>query len=222
MDVDETTLPAGMVQTPFNLPGADFGNQNQSGNGYQVILPPGGENLTADFGYNYNTTPCVDGDPSCTDATATIGDRVWVDADGDGMQDPEEVGISGVLVTLYYDPDGDGIYNTPYPGGTDTTDANGNYLFDNLPPGAYVVVVTPPGGYTQTGDPDQWGVPCTTCDNRTTTPVVLAPGDVFLNADFGYQPPAVRTTIGDTVWFDADADGIGPAGTPGGTERTSK
>ena len=27
VDVDETTLPAGMVQTPSNLPGADFGNQ---------------------------------------------------------------------------------------------------------------------------------------------------------------------------------------------------
>ena len=117
VDVDETTLPAGMTQTPYNLPGADFGNQNHSGNGYQVVLPPGGENLTADFGYNYNTTPCVDGDPSCNDATATIGDRVWVDADGDGVQDPEEVGISGVLVTLFYDPDGDGVYSTPYPGG---------------------------------------------------------------------------------------------------------
>ena len=40
--------------------------------------------------------------------------------------------------------------------------------------------------------------------------MVLAPGDVFLNADFGYQPPAAQNnSIGDTVWFDADADGVG-------------
>ena len=94
-----------------------------------------------------------------------------------------------------------------------TTDSTGYYIFDDLPPGCYVVVVTPPGGYTQTGDPDKWGVPCTTCDNRTTTPVVLAPGDVFLNADFGYQPPVNATgSIGNTVWLDLDADGVGPNG----------
>ena len=219
--VDATTVPAAMLQTPFNLPNADFGNQNQSGNGYQVILPTGGENLTADFGYNDNPTLCVDGNPACPDLTATIGDRVWVDANGNGQQEPAEVGISGVLVTLFTDPDGDGVYNTS--AGTDTTDANGNYLFDGLTPGAYVVVVTPPGGYTQTGDPDDFGAPATAPDNRTTTPVVLAPGDVFLNADFGYQPAAAQNnSIGDTVWFDADADQIGPAGTPGGTDSSEK
>ena len=120
-------------------------------------------------------------------------------------------------VQLFYDPDGNGVYDTLYPGGTTTTDQTGFYLFDNLPPGGYVVRVTPPGGYTQTGDPDTWGQLCTTCDNQTTTPVVIGPGDVFLNADFGYQPPASQNnSIGDKVWFDADADGIGPAGTPGG------
>ena len=46
---------------------------------------------------------------------------------------------------------------------------------------------------------------------------------MFLNADFGYQPPAAQNnSIGDTVWFDADADGIGPAGTPGGTDTTEQ
>ena len=29
-------------------------------------------------------------------------------------------------------------------------------------------------------------------DNKTTAPIVLAPGDVFVNADFGYQPGAVH------------------------------
>ncbi len=39
---------------------------------------------------------------------------------------------------------------------------------------------------------------------------MLAPGDVFLNADFGYQPDSTDDygEIGDTVWFDADADGV--------------
>ncbi len=45
---------------------------------------------------------------------------------------------------------------------------------------------------------------------------MLAPGDVFLNADFGYQPlPATPLgSIGDTIWLDLDADGDGPSLAP--------
>ena len=73
----------------------------------------------------------------------------------------------------------------------------------------------PAGGYTATaaGDPD--GV----ANNRTN--VVVAPGDVFTNADFGYVPPPATTgTVSGTLWLDADADQIGPAGTPTGTDTT--
>ena len=42
---------------------------------------------------------------------------------------------------------------------------------------------------------------------------MLGPGDVFLNADFGYQPNAgTFGSIGDFVWFDRDADGVQDAG----------
>ncbi|MDR7545584.1 MAG: SdrD B-like domain-containing protein, partial [Armatimonadota bacterium] len=223
VDVDESTLPPGMTQTPYTLPGADFGNQNQSGNGYQVVLPPGGENLTADFGYNFNPTACVNDptDPACTDGSGAIGDRVWIDGDGDGAQDPNEVGIPGVCVELVT-AGPDGLFGTAddVVAATTNTDATGYYLFDGLAPGAYVVRMCAsnfvPGGaldgYTQTGDPDYYGLPLPPGqgDGRTTAPVVLAPGDVFVNADFGYRP-LVCGQIGDTVWFDADADGSGPA-----------
>ena len=67
-----------------------------------------------------------------------------------------------------------------------------------------------PGGYTQTGDPDG------TLDNKTTQPVSLAPGDVYVNADFGYQPDGGTSgSIGDTVWLDADRDNTVDAGEPG-------
>lgn len=100
---------------------------------------------------------------------------MWIDTDGDGKRNPEELGIPGVPMALYYDPDGDGVYNTPYPGGTTTTNSTGYYIFNVLPPAAYVVrVTTPPAGYIQTGDPDLWGVSCgAMCDNPTTTPVVI-------------------------------------------------
>lgn len=221
------TLPfPGLTQTPpSTLAGADFGNQdhgttaipNISFTGYQVTVGDGGENLTGDFGYNYNPDTDVNGNTGL----AALGDRVWIDADGDGFQDPNDIGRAGVTVTLYYDPDGDGVYDTPYAVDgytpTATTDAIGQYMFDNLPAGAYVVRVDDSNfqsggaldGYTQTGDPDHFGVSGTSNDNRTTVPVVLGPGDVFLNADFGYQPPASQNnSVGDYVWLDADADGV--------------
>ena len=116
-------------------------------------------------------------------ALGAIGDRIWVDANGDGVQDAGEPGLPGVPVQLYYDSNNDGTVDALY--GSTTSDPNGSYIFDNLPPGAYQVVVNTgftPTGYTQTGDPDA------TLDNRTTSPLVLAPGDVFVNADFGYRP----------------------------------
>ena len=225
VDVLESTLPTGMTQTTITTnPNTDFGNQNHSGNGYSVTI--GGaspwENLTADFGYNYNPTTDVNTPPS--GAVAALGDRVWIDVDSDGFQDANEVGIAGVTVQLYT-AGADGVFGTADDvlAATTTTNAAGYYLFDGLAPGAYVVKVTPPSGYTQTGDPDHFGVTGTVNDNQTTTPVVLGPGDVFLDVDFGYVPPAAQNnTVGDTVWFDANASGTatmdaGEYGIPGVT-----
>ena len=123
-----------------------------------------------------------------------------------------------MTVNLYNDPDGDGVYSNLV--ATTTTNGAGYYIFDGLAAGAYVVrIPTPPLGYNQTGDPDD------TKDNQTTSPIVLAPGDVFLNADFGYKPGAgTYGSIGDTVWVDSNRnntqDGTGAAaekGIPGVT-----
>jgi hypothetical protein len=229
VDVDDTTLPSGLTQTTNAvLPGADFGNQTDP---YTVAVGPGDENLTADFGYNW--APPSDTDNPPNGALGAIGDRVWVDVDGDGVQDPNEIGVEGVKVNLL-GPGVDGIFGTTDDVVLDMTFTNstGNYIFDDLPAGAYVVEIDASNfatggaleGYTQTGDPDQFGLPATAPDDRTTTPIVLEPGDVFLNADFGYQPAAGTTgSIGDLVWFDVDASGTaepidaGEYGIPGVT-----
>ena len=179
-----------------------------------VTIVAGEEHLTADFGYNWSTPTETNNPGPSSNNTGAIGDRVWVDVDGDGVQDAAEIGIQGVTVALWYDSNNDGTIDAIYPtGGTATTDANGNYLFDGLPKGIYEVRVTDTGnkltGYTQTGDPDHFGTTGTNNDGKTTTPIVLGPGDVFLNADFGYQPAGGTTgSIGDYVWFDADADTV--------------
>ncbi|MCX7853800.1 MAG: carboxypeptidase regulatory-like domain-containing protein, partial [Caldilineales bacterium] len=106
-------------------PGADNHNQAQP---YTIVLPAGGINLTADFGY---TRP------------GAIGDFIWYDADADGIQDVGEPGIANVTVALY-NPGPNGV-----PGGGDdvlllstVTDTDGGYIFTGLLPGSYFVDVT--------------------------------------------------------------------------------
>jgi subtilisin-like proprotein convertase family protein/uncharacterized protein (DUF2141 family) len=171
-----------------------------------VALTVGEEHLTADFGYNWSTT--TETNTPGSGATGSIGDRVWSDANSNGVQDPEEVGIQGVTVVLYT-AGTDGLFGTgdDVLVATSTTDPNGNYIFDNLAPDSYVVKVTAPVNYTQIGDPDNFGAVCSLCDNQTTSPIVLAPGDVFVDADFGYHAANNAGSIGDTLWVDADRGG---------------
>ncbi|MFK8024758.1 MAG: SdrD B-like domain-containing protein [Ilumatobacter sp.] len=65
----------------------------------------------------------------------SIGNRVWVDFDGDGIQDPFEQSVPDATVELL-DENGDVIATT-------TTDDTGLYLFDDLPAGEYRVRVVP-------------------------------------------------------------------------------
>ncbi len=177
-----------------------------------VMVGIGQEHVTANFGYNWAAT----GDVTGNTGTGAIGDRIWADADGDGRQDPGEPGLYGVTVELLTaGPDGRFGTADDVVAATTTTDYAGHYIFDDLAVGAYVVRVTPPTGYTQTGDPDSFGAVCVACDNRTTTPILLAPGDVYVNADFGYQPEAgTSATIGDTLWVDANRNNTPDAGEP--------
>jgi hypothetical protein len=73
---------------------------------------------------------------------ASIGDFVWEDSNGNGVQDSGEPGIDGVTVKLL---DGAGALIT-----STLTHDGGAYSFDNLRPGVYSVQFVAPGGYTFT------------------------------------------------------------------------
>ncbi len=211
--------PTSGLQPTYN---EDFAAEPSAGaldNQTAVTLAAGVQHLTADFGYNW-VAPAVSTNPDAN-TTGAIGDRVWNDANEDGLQNPGESGIGGVTLTLT-GPGDDRILGTADDAtlATTQTDAAGNYIFDDLPSGAYAITVdttTLPTGsglsWTQTGDPDGAG----STDGKTTTPILLAPGDVYVNADFGYQPNQ-GSSIGDLVWFDMNANGqldAGETGVPG-------
>lgn len=70
----------------------------------------------------------------------SIGDLVFADIDNNGIFDPGESGIADVVVLLYQD-DGSGDYTDGVDTllESDTTDSSGNFLFDDLLPGDYVL-----------------------------------------------------------------------------------
>lgn len=108
---------------------------------------------------------------------AELGDRVWADLDGDGVQDPLEPEINGVTVELF---DGDGLAL-----GSAVTADDGNYLFSGVSPGTYTVrldATTLPSTLSPTFDFD--GVA-----TANEAQVTVGPGDSLLTVDFGYVAP---------------------------------
>ncbi len=81
--------------------------------------------------------------------TLALGDQVWLDADNDGLYEPEngEVGIDDVRLDLYRDVNADGepsLDEFAASAVTATTSGfAGRYRFDDLAPGTYIVVVSP-------------------------------------------------------------------------------
>ncbi|WP_397446185.1 Ig-like domain-containing protein [Polaribacter sp. R77954] len=139
--------------------------------------------------------------------TGSIGDLVWYDRDEDGIRDPGENRLVGATVTL--DP---GTPGNPADDTTVTTDANGNYLFTNLPAGLYTVTVDIstitdgiPYGVTIADlvpiyDADGVGTP-------NTSTIVLALGENNLDQIFAYKKPSGNTGTGNNGGIESESLG---------------
>ena len=107
--------PEGFDFTDANVgDDATDSDANDSGFTDQVTLESGDSNLTVDAGIV--AEPVI---------PATVGDTIFLDKDGDGIQDAGEEGIAGVTVDLK-DEDGNVLRST-------VTDSNGNYQFSGRP-----------------------------------------------------------------------------------------
>ena len=135
--------------------------------------------------------------------SATVGDRVWFDIDGDGVLDVGEPGLVNVEVTLKDQ------FGTPVM--TTTTNATGHYQFINVRPGnGYYVEASPatlPAGLLQTA-------PAGRSDNRTNA-FNLINGLSYMTADLGYKSAPGYAAIGTIVWSDANSNTTRDAGEPG-------
>ena len=127
---------------------------------------------------------------------ASVGDRVWIDRNGDGVQGAGEPGINGVRV--FIDSNGNGTYQVGEPNAI--TFGDGSYYIGNLNAGTYSVCIdttTLPTGATQIFDLD--GVATA---NKASVTLIGAQHRADL--DFGYRG---TLSIGDLVWNDVDGDG---------------
>ena len=185
------TTPSGYAPTVTGQ-GTTSTDSNASPSGTTPgTLPGGGSDQTIDFGFYQ---------------PVTVGNFVWDDSNGNGVQDAGEPGIPGVTLTLM-GTTGAGASVTQ----TTTTDANGLYQFTE-PPGTYTVAVTTPSGYT----PTVTGQGTTATDSNPspsgTTPGTLPGGGSDQTIDFGFYQPV---TVGNFVWDDSNGNGVQDAGEPG-------
>lgn len=134
---------------------------------------------------------------------SSIGDRVWRDTNVNGQQDDGEVGVTGVVVELFASVDGQ-------PSGTvlatTSTDSDGNYSFQNLQPGDYIVKFTAPEGarFTLANQGDDASDSDADASGYTAS-YTLARGESVNTADAGLFS---LSSIAGNVYHDANNDGV--------------
>lgn len=134
-----------------------------------------------------------------TPPTGKIGDYVWNDLNGNGIQEAGEPGIAGVSVTL----GGAASAST-------TTDANGYYLFSGLAAGSYTVTAATPTGLTPTLS-NQGGDPALDSNGSPASVTLATDSSEDLTIDFGFVlPPAQGCTYTQGYWKTHSRKGPAP------------
>ena len=146
-----------------------------------------------------------------------VGDLVFEDSNFNGLLDPGELGVDGVVVHLL-DASDNQIAST-------TTDANGNYSFNNLVPGDYRVEFVSPSGFAFTHK-DQGTDDTIDSDPNQATGITdlftLTPGQTNNAIDAGIVAEANLASLGDFVWSDSNFNGLFDAGELGVSNVTVK
>ena len=180
VDVRDAPNPDGQLPTGIGFLDHTLGRQSLSDPTSAIVLSADEVYKDADFGYVQ----------SADVNDVIIGDTVWYDDNGDGVQQPGEPGIPDVEVcATAADP---AILPICI-----LTDSNGHYLFV-IAPGTYSITIpTPPANLSPT-------------TAAVIGPVILPAGTVYLKADFGFNDDPGNPqlgTIGNLVFLDANQNG---------------
>lgn len=160
------------------------------------LTPDAQTDLTVDFGL-FQQTP----------ATASIAGRVFRDLNNNGVANGAlDTGIADVTMTL----SGGGL-SSPI---TVTTDADGNFTFNNLQAGSYTLTQTQPttpvtmSGKVTAGNAGGTVAAAT----NSVSGIALTVGKAATGYNFAEVP---ATSLGGSVFEDTNANGVKDAGEPG-------
>ncbi len=194
--IQYSNLPAGFVATTKDATPANNNTDSDADattlTTDNIVLAAGAADMSWDFGVRSTTT-------------AAVGDYVWNDVNGNGLQDAAEAGVAGVLVTLYNSSNA-AVAST-------VTDATGKYLFVNVTPGSYTMGFSnlPLGATFTTKDA---GADATDSDVNIATgrtdAFTLAAGQSNMTIDAGLVTK--YAAVGNYVWEDLNRNGIQDAG----------
>ena len=107
-----------------------------------------------------------------------LGDKVWLDLNGNGLQDGDEGGIPNVGIELLRD---EAVVAAT------TSDQYGYYVFESLYPADYVLRVTWPSEVVPTiHRPESWEIISVLLPDGLTVPLTVESGKAKYSADLGF------------------------------------
>ncbi|KJV05266.1 SdrD B-like domain-containing protein, partial [Methylocucumis oryzae] len=150
-----------------------------------------------------------------TTTKASIGDKLWLDKDNDGIQESGEYGVGGVKVTLK-GAGVDGVFGTDDDiTATTTTNSKGNYIFNNLDAGKYQVIFNGVNGYafTKQNQGSNDSVDSDVDSSGSSHIITLATGQQDLTVDAGIF--CAKASVGNKVWDDMNHNSLQDSSEPG-------
>lgn len=174
-------------------PGNGGGTANPNGNVISGLVL-GGTSPSALTNYNFGEV-----------RPGSIAGTVFDDRNNNGVRDAGEPPIPGTTITLTGTDDRGQMVSR-----TVTTDANGNYLFDNLRPGTYTVRETQPANF-QDGSDIVGSLGGMNSANDVLSNIVLRSGD----QGTGYNFAEISGGISGQVYVDLNNNGVRDPGEPG-------
>ena len=190
------TNPGG-AELAFNNSASVQGTPLAGGPPVTDISDEGGETDT-DGDNNGNEPGENDPTPALISGLASLGDIVFEDTDGNGLQDVGEPGVGGVTVNLL-----DAAGNST--GRFVTTTANGSYSFDDLDAGTYIVqFIEPADRDFTTQDAGNDTLDSDAGDDGRTGVITLGNSENNTDVDAGVTPliPAIglaKDLVGEPV-----------------------